>query len=293
MHLRSLHLPYLSESVKKISLMGSKGRIRNFALFGLAAALQIGAAYPQTATADPRIGAWTLVSAQSTLNPPNTLSITPVLHNGLHVVMSGETHIDFTAKSDGHETAVPGNPAFDQVILRRIDKRQSEVTEKKDGAIVATVRDNLSKDGKELTITTASAGHPDQITVWTQSGGAKVAGDPLAGEWTQDLSKTRLRQGLLPKIEADGNGGVRFSGGFSYTARFDGKPYDVQNSRNDTVTLQLVDPLTVDAIYRRDDQVSQKDRWVVSSDRQTMTLTTTGTFETGQRVTEELVFRKQ
>jgi hypothetical protein len=59
------------------------------------------------------------------------------------------------------------------------------------------------------------------------------------------------------------------------------------------VTLQLVDPLTVDAIYRRDDQVTQKDRWVVSADRQKMTLTTTGTFETGQRVTEKLVFQKQ
>ncbi|HZZ15571.1 MAG TPA: hypothetical protein VFE08_06380 [Candidatus Sulfotelmatobacter sp.] len=265
--------------------MRSKGRIRKVGLFGLAAALQIGAA-------EPRIGTWTLVSAQSTLNPPNTLSITP-LHNELHIVMSGETHIDFTAKSDGHETAVPGNPAFNQVTLRRIDKRQSEVTEKKDGAVVATVRDKLSKDGKELTITTASAGHPDQITVWTRSGGAKVAGSPLAGEWTQDLSKTRLRQGLLLKIEPDGNGGVRFSGGFSYTARFDGKPYDVTNSRNDTVTLQLVDPLTVDAIYRRDDQVTQKDRWVVSADRQKMTLTSTGTFETGQRVTEKLVFQKQ
>jgi hypothetical protein len=265
--------------------MRSKGRIRKVGLFGLAVALQI-------AAAEPRIGTWTLVSAQSTLNPPNTLSITP-LHNELHIVMSGETHIDFTAKSDGHETAVPGNPAFNQVMLRRIDKRQSEVTERKDGAVVATVRDKLSHDGKELTITTASAGHPDQITVWTRSGAAKVAGNPLAGEWTQDLSKTRLRQGLLLKIEADGNGGVRFSGGFSYTARFDGKPYDVKNSRNDTVTLQLVDPLTVDAIYRRDDQVSQKDRWVVSADRQKMTLTTTGTFETGQRVTEKLVLQKQ
>jgi hypothetical protein len=265
--------------------MRSKGRIRKVVLFGLAAALQIGAA-------EPRIGTWTLVSAQSILNPPNTLSITP-FHNELHVVMSGETHIDFTAKSDGHETAVPGNPAFNQVMLRRIDKRQSEVTEKKDGAVVATVRDKLSKDGKELTITTANAGHPDQITVWTRSGGAKVAGNPLAGEWTEDLSKTRLRQGLLLKIEQDGNGGVRFSGGFSYTARFDGKPYDVKNSRNDTVTLQLVDPLTVDAIYRRDDQVTQRDRWVVSADRQKMTLTTTGTFETGQRVTEKLVFQKQ
>jgi hypothetical protein len=254
-------------------------------LFGLAAALQIGAA-------DPRIGNWTLVSAQSSLNPPNTLSITPV-HNEVHVVMSGETHIDFTAKSDGHETAVPGNPAFNQVTLRRIDKRQSEVTEKKDGAVVATIHDRLSKDGKELTITTTSTGHPDQITVWTRSGGVKVAANPLAGDWTEDLSKTRLRQGWQLKIEADGNGGVRFMGGYSYTARFDGKPYDVKNSRNDTVTLQLVDPLTVDATYKRDDQVTEKDRWVVSADRQKMTLTSTATFETGQHVTEKLVFQKQ
>ena len=62
---------------------------------------------------------------------------------------------------------------------------------------------------------------------------------------------------------------------------------------NDTVTLQLVDPHTVDTFYRRDDQVTQKDRWVVSADGQLMTLTTTGTFETGQHITEKLVFKKQ
>jgi hypothetical protein len=207
--------------------------------------------------------------------------------------MSGDTHLDFTAKSDGHDTSVPGNPAFDQVELRRIGKRQAEVKEKKDGALVATVREKLSSDGNELTIATASAGRADQITVWTRSGGAKVAGDLLAGEWTQDLSKTRLRQGLVLKIEADGKDGVRFSGEFSYTARFDGKQYDLKNSRNDTVTLELVDPHTVDSIYRRGDQLAQKDRWVVSTDGQQMTQTTTGTFETGQRVTEELVFKRQ
>jgi hypothetical protein len=207
--------------------------------------------------------------------------------------MSGDTHLDFTAKSDGHDTPVPGNPAFNRVELRRIDKKQAEVKEKKDGAVVATVREKLSKDGNELTITTASSGHADQVTVWTRSGGAKVAADLLAGEWTQDLSKTRLRQGLGLKIEPDGNGGVRFSGEFSYTARFDGKRYDLKNSRNDTVTLELVDPHTVDSIYRRDDQVAQKDRWEVFADGQQMTLTTTGTLETGQRLTEKLVFKKQ
>jgi hypothetical protein len=129
--------------------------------------------------------------------------------------------------------------------------------------------------------------------VWTRSGGAKVAADLLAGEWTQDLSKTRLRQGLVLKIEADGKDGVRFSGDFSYTARYDGKQYDLKNSRNDTVTLELVDPHTVDSIYRRDDQPAQKDRWVVSADGQQMTLTTSGTLETGQRVSEKLVFRRQ
>lgn len=254
-------------------------------LLGLLAVIQLGAA-------DPRIGSWTLISAQSTLDPPNRLSITSG-HDGVHVVMSGENRLDFTAKGGGHVTSVPGNPAFNQVELRRIDKKQAVVTEKKDGAVVATVREKLSSDGKELTITTASKGRADKVTVWTRSGGTKVAGDPMSGEWTQDLSKTRLRQGLLLKIEADGKDGVRFSGEFSYAARFDGKQYDLKNSRNDTVTLQLIDPRTVDSIYRRDDQMAEKDRWVVSADGRTMTLTTTGSYETGQRVTEKLVFKKQ
>jgi hypothetical protein len=94
------------------------------------------------------------------------------------------------------------------------------------------------------------------------------------------------------KIEADGNGGVRFSGDFSYSARFDGKEYDLRNSRNDTVTLQLVDARTVDSIYRRDEQITQRDQWVVSADGAEMTLTTTGTLETGQKIKETLVFRK-
>jgi hypothetical protein len=247
----------------------------------------------QAGGAEPRIGSWTLVSAQSDLDPSNKLSITSLPNGMQHVVMSGETHLDFTAKADGHEAAVPGNPAFNQIVLHRIGKKQVEVTEKKDGAVVATLRNNLSTDGNELTITTASKGHTDQITVWTRSGGPKVAKDLLAGDWTQDLSKTRLRQGLVLKIEADGNSGVHFLGDFSYIARFDGKQYDLKNSRNDTVMLQLVDPHTVDAIYSRDNQVTQKDRWAVSADGQQMTLTTTGTLETGQHLTEKLVFKKQ
>ena len=207
--------------------------------------------------------------------------------------MSGETHLDFTATGNGKKSPAPGNLGFNQIELRRIDKRQAEVKEEKDGTVVATVREKLSNDGNELTTTTATNGKAVQITVWTRTGGAKVAKDLFAGEWTQDPSKTRLRQGLTLKIEADGKGGVRFLGDFSYDARFDGKQYDLKNSRNDTVTLELADPHTVNAIYRRDNQVAQKDTWQVSADGQNMTLSTAGTLETGQRFTEKLSFKKQ
>lgn len=258
--------------------------MRTLALLGLAAALPLVAA-------DPRIGTWVLLSAQSSLTPPNKISITP-LHEGVHVVASGDTHVDFTAKWDGHEASVQGNPTFNQIELRRIDKKQAEVKEKKDGAVVAMTRDKVSADGNELVITTSAKGRSDRIAVWTRTGGPKVANDAFAGEWTQDLGKSRLRQGLTLKIDGDGNS-VHFSGDFSYTARFDGKQYDVRNSSNDTVALELVDARTVDATYRRDDQITQKDRWVVSADGQQMTLTTTGSLESGQRFTENLVFRKQ
>jgi hypothetical protein len=241
---------------------------------------------------DPRIGSWTLVSAQSSMDPANRLSITPV-QNGTHVVMSGETHLDFTANTNGHQTQAPGNLGFNQIELHRIDRHQVEVREMKDKALVALVREKLSKDGTELTSTTSATGNTPQITVWVRTGGTKDPKDPFAGDWNQDLSKTRMRQGSLVKIEAADSGGVRFLGDYSYTARFDGKQYDLKNSRNDTVSLQLADPHTVDSISRRDNQVTQKDRWQVSTDGKQMTLSSTATLETGQHVTEKLLFKKQ
>jgi hypothetical protein len=220
------------------------------------------------------------------------LTITPV-NGGSHVTMSGETHLDFTANSNGHQAPAPGNLGFNQIELHRLNKKQADVLEKKDGVLVATVHEKLSNDGNELTSTTEMSGKKDQLTVWTRTGGARVARDPFSGEWTQDLSKTRMKQGLVLKIEANGNGGVRFVGDYSYNGRFDGKPYDLKDSRNDTVTLALVDPHTVDAVSRRDNQVTQNDRWVVSADGQQMTLSTAGTLETGQRLTEKLTFKKQ
>jgi len=207
--------------------------------------------------------------------------------------MTGETHLDFTAKSDGKQTPVPSNPLFDEVQLHRIDKKQVQVTEKKNGAEVATIRNVLSKNGKELTLTTSRPGHADQISVWLKTGAAKGVFDPFAGEWTQDVSKTRMRQGVPLKIDAIGTDTVRFTYDYSYTARFDGKRYDVHNSSNDTVQLTQTDAQHVDAMYRRDEQITQKDHWIVAPDGKTMTLSSTGTLQSGQKFTEKLAFERE
>jgi hypothetical protein len=110
--------------------------------------------------ADPRIGAWKLVSADSALDPPRVLFITPQ-GKGVHVVILGSTHLDFTAAWDGHDNHVQNIPAFNQIVMRRIDKNESEIKEKKNGALVATLHDKVSGDRKQLTITTVQQGHED------------------------------------------------------------------------------------------------------------------------------------
>jgi hypothetical protein len=242
--------------------------------------------------ADPRAGSWKLVSAQSSLDPPDRLLIVSAAGT-VHVLMTGEIHLDLTAKSDGKQTPVPSNPLFDEVQIHRIDKKQVQVIEKKNGAEVATIRNVLSKNGKEVTLTTSRPGNKDQISIWSRTGAAKGVLDPFAGNWIQDVSKTRMRQGVPLKIDAIGANGVRFAYDYSYTANFDGKRYDLHNSSNDTVQLTQGDAHSVDAIYRRDEQITQKDHWIVAPDGKTMTLLSTGTLQTGQKFTEKLSFERE
>jgi hypothetical protein len=102
-----------------------------------------------------------------------------------------------------------------------------------------------------------------------------------------------MRQGLVLRITPDGPDGVHFVADFNYVARYDGRPYEVRGTDSDTVQLQLADPHTVIAVYRRDNQISSKENWLISADGRQMTLTATGTRETGQRYNETLVFKKQ
>ena len=131
------------------------GTIRKFALLALITAIQFGAAADLGAQ-DPRVGSWTLVSAQSAWILPTDSPSRLCRMKCTSSCRAKPTSISRRNRTDTKRPR-PAISAFNQIELHRIDKKQAEVKEKKDGALVATVREKLSTDGNELTTTTASS----------------------------------------------------------------------------------------------------------------------------------------
>jgi hypothetical protein len=57
---------------------------------------------------------------------------------------------------------MPGSPVADTVSLKRIDYSTSEATLKKNGKVVSTSTRVISKDGKEMTVTTTGQNEKGQ-----------------------------------------------------------------------------------------------------------------------------------
>jgi hypothetical protein len=114
--------------------------------------------------ADPVNGTWELNVAKSQFYPgppPRSQTRTyesdgqTVKQTSKGVNAEGETtEVAYTAKYDGKDYPITGNPVADTISLKRIDDATTEATLKKDGKVVSTTTRVISKDGKELTFTT-------------------------------------------------------------------------------------------------------------------------------------------
>jgi hypothetical protein len=65
-------------------------------------------------------------------------------------------HSEFTAKYDGMDYPVVGDPYFDTISLSRIDANHAQATWKKGGRVVAIAQNVISPDGKTWTETIAT-----------------------------------------------------------------------------------------------------------------------------------------
>jgi hypothetical protein len=115
------------------------------------------------AVADTQSGVWKMDPAKSKYDPgPAAKSITlKIESDGDNIKYSSDgidaagnpTHMEYTAKYDGKDYPITGNPNADTVALERTDANTTRSTLKKDGQVVMTVTSVVSSDGKMRTST--------------------------------------------------------------------------------------------------------------------------------------------
>lgn len=140
---------------------------RTWQIYLIAAAVGVAsmsiAGFAQTPP-DPFVGTWTLNVAKSTYSPgpaPKSGSVTiTATGDNVKVAVSGVSGTgdkvawSYAANHDGKEHAATGNPDADVVVLKRINARSVEVTNKKAGKTTLVNTRSVAADGKTMTVTT-------------------------------------------------------------------------------------------------------------------------------------------
>jgi len=148
-------------------------------LFMLAAVVSFAQVAP---VAKPIFGTWKLDPANSRFSPGPALkgqtATLAAVDGGMKVVADRieadgtPTHFEWTAKFDGKDYPVKGDPGRDAVSVKKIDDYTLEITNKKAGKVVSTIRAEYSHDGKSRTETTTGTNAQGQkienVTAWTK-----------------------------------------------------------------------------------------------------------------------------
>ena len=136
--------------------------------------------FAQTAAKPAFVGTWKLNVAKSKYSPgPTPKTQTAVIDSvdgGMKVVSDrveadGKTvHFEWTAKFDGKDYAVKGDPARDTVSVKKVDEYNLEITSKKAGKVTTMIKAVYAKDGKTrvetVTGTNAQGQAVNNVTAW-------------------------------------------------------------------------------------------------------------------------------
>ena len=128
------------------------------------------------------LGSWKLDPAKSKYSPgpapKSQMAKLEEAEGGLKVVSDRvdaegkTTHFEYTAKLDGKDYPVKGDPGRDAVSVKKIDDYTLEITNKKAGKVTTTIRAVYAKDGKSRTETATGTDNQgkkvENVTQWTK-----------------------------------------------------------------------------------------------------------------------------
>ena len=142
---------------------------------------------------------------------------------------------------------------------------------------------------------------------------ALAADDPQTGNWNIDLAKSRYVSATAPRssvvtIAPYGKDGVSLTVNMvnakgeklviQYSAQYDGKPYPRTETgagavAGQSVTLRRIDAQTVERVVYLDGKPVGTERWVLSADGKTRTVTQSGVDAQGKTINNVQVYVRQ
>ena len=144
------------------------------------------------------------------------------------------------------------------------------------------------------------------IAILAAALGYSQARDPFVGSWAMDPDKSTFTPGPVPMerymtFEMSDKGMTHVtktpslfggSSNITYTAKFDGKDYEILGTGLDTVSLKRVDANTIERTGKESGKVSETAVMKVSPDGKTLTITTKGNFR-GTEYNSVQIFTRQ
>src|SRR5262245_13838803 len=136
---------------------------------------------PAVYAADVQVGTWKINLAKSkydpaSLAPKSTTVKSDAVEGGVKVSVDAVDntgkmlHYEYTAKYDGKDAPVTGDPNRDMTSLKKIDDNTFEQTNKKGGKVTTTWKIVYARHGKSRTMTTTGTNPQGQkvnnVVVW-------------------------------------------------------------------------------------------------------------------------------
>jgi hypothetical protein len=250
--------------------------------------------YQPFASASEFAGSWKRDDTQTRLNPAPSLVIEKN-SGGYHVKWS--TGAAYDVIFDSREHPLPAPNLFNAASFRRTDAKTIEQDGKRAGKDAGKIVWTVSPDGQELHQITEgmyqSGQHYHNDAYLKRLSGAPGE-DPFAATWQTDSKRSVYSAPMVYTINDVENGiELKTTGGLSFTARFDEKPYPTSiNPAGNTVTLKRIDDRTLRAVYRpKDGTVYRTSTLAVSGG--TLTETSDVADPAGTPFQSFLVFRRQ
>jgi hypothetical protein len=195
--------------------------------------------------------------------------------DGMYTCTSCDPQIK--VKADGTDQKVTGHDYYDTVMVKIVDAKTVERTNKMAGKVTSTGTVTASADGSTLSgkFTDYSGAKPATGSYTEKRVGAAPAGaHATSGSWQQDKMSEANDALTIVTYEMTPDHFSMHANGQSYTAKFDGKDYPIEGDPGHTVvSLKRIDPNTVVETDKRAGKITDEIRLAAAKDGKTVEMT--------------------